>query len=493
MTWERSKEQLVRTVRELRKLPQETEWTEFKTNNDRPQEIGEYISALSNAAALEGRARAYMVWGIENTSHDIVGTNFEPFTAKVGNEPLETWLLRLLSPRIDFRFFDVPCDEGRVVLLEICPAVSHPVKFSGEEFVRVGSSKKKLKEYPEKERALWRALDKTPFEKGVAAERVSDEKLFELLDVASYFDLLGLPLPDGRAAMLDLLASDDIVARDPSGEWNITMLGGALFAKRLDEFSGLKRKAMRVVVYKGRDRTKTEREQVGTKGYAAGFEGLMNFINALVPKNEILGEAFRREMPMYPLIAVRELVANAVIHQDFSQTGTGPMVEIFSDRMEITNPGNPLVPTDRFLDSPPRSRNEILASLMRRFSICEERGSGIDKVVLETEFHQLPAPLFEAPLGSTRITLFAHKKLSKMDRTDRVRACYLHACLKWVQRDFLTNASLRERFKIDEGNRAMVSRFIRDAVDDGLIVPHEPDAAPKQMKYVPFWAKDGLR
>ena len=101
-------------------------------------------------------------------------------------------------------------------------------------------------------------------------------------------------------------------------------------------------------------------------------------------------------------VAVRELVANALIHQDFSITGAGPMVEIFEGRIEVTNPGEPLVATDRFLDSPPKSRNESLASLMRRFRICEERGSGIDKVVSQIELYQLPPPLFEVPPGSTR-------------------------------------------------------------------------------------------
>jgi ATP-dependent DNA helicase RecG len=96
---------------------------------------------------------------------------------------------------------------------------------------------------------------------------------------------------------------------------------------------------------------------------------------------------------MYPEIAVRELIANALIHQNFSVTGVGPMIEIFANRMEITNPGIPLVQTDRFLDSPPRSRNETLASIMRRIGICEERGSGVDKIIFETELYQLPAPL----------------------------------------------------------------------------------------------------
>ena len=196
----------------------------------------------------------------------------------------------------------------------------------------------------------------------------------------------------------------------------------------------------------------------------------------------------RRNLPEFPEPAVRELVANALIHQDFSVTGAGPMIEIFDGRIEITNPGEPLVDTERFLDSPPASRNEALASLLRRFDICEERGSGIDKVVAQVEGHQLPAPLFEAPPGFTRVVLFARKPMADMDRAERVRACYLHACLKYVTRDFLTNASLRERFGITTNNKAMVSRRIREAVDAGAIRPFDEHAAPKLRKYVPHWA-----
>lgn len=115
----RDHDYLLGLVRELCNLPHETDWVEFKTNYRDPHAIGEYISALANAAALHGKAHAYMLWGIENGTHVIAGTNFSPATAKKGNEPLETWLLRLLNPRIDFRFYEVMADGGRVVLLEI--------------------------------------------------------------------------------------------------------------------------------------------------------------------------------------------------------------------------------------------------------------------------------------------------------------------------------------------------------------------------------------
>ncbi|WP_295580537.1 ATP-binding protein [uncultured Lamprocystis sp.] len=135
-------------------------------------------------------------------------------------------------------------------------------------------------------------------------------------------------------------------------------------------------------------------------------------------------------------------------------------VEIFSDRMEITNPGQPLVDPARFLDNPPRSRNEALASFLRRVGVCEERGSGIDKVVFQTEYYQLPAPRFEVAGDNTIAVLFAQRPLTRMDKDDRVRACYLHACLRYVERDFMTNSTLRERFGIERQNSAQASRLI---------------------------------
>jgi predicted HTH transcriptional regulator len=209
----------------------------------------------------------------------------------------------------------------------------------------------------------------------------------------------------------------------------------------------------------------------------------------VLPANEVIEQALRKSVPMFPELAVRELVANALIHQDLFVTGAGPMVEIFEDRIEITNPGEPLVDTERFVDTPPRSRNEALASLMRRVRICEERGSGIDKVLSQVEWFQLPAPLFEKPDGFTRVVLFAHKPLAAMDRAERVRACYLHACLRYVGREYLTNASLRKRFGIDTRNSAIASRIIKEGIEGGVIVADDPGAAPKLMRYLPAWAR----
>jgi len=488
MTRARSRESLVGLVRELLKQPKEAEWVEFKQNNGDGQEIGEYISALANSAALEEKAFAYVLWGIENETRKILGTEFDPTTAKRGNEELESWLLRLLSPRIDFRFFEVTLPEGRVVLLEIARAFPHPVKFSGEEYVRVGSYKKKLKDFPEKERTLWRLLDKTPFEKGTAAERVSDEDVLRLLDVPLYFDLQKLPLPDGHAAILETIADDELIVRADSGGWSITNLGAVLFGKDLTFFPGLRRRVVRVIHYKGKGKVETDRERPVQVEYAAGLNEAVKLVMAWVPSREVLRGAFQREEPDYPETAIREVIANALVHQDLGETGAGPMVEIFDGRIEVTNPGEPLVPTDRFVNTPPKSRNDALASLMRRLDLCEERGSGIDKVIGATEAHRLLPPLFEVPPGFTRVVLFGPRPFSDLDRVERLRACYQHACLRYTEGQPVTNPSLRERFGLPETMAAPISRLIKDAVEARLLVARDATTSRRMMEYVPYWA-----
>lgn len=207
------------------------------------------------------------------------------------------------------------------------------------------------------------------------------------------------------------------------------------------------------------------------------------------PSNEIMESALRKQVKMYPEVAVREFVANALIHQDFAITGAGVMIEIYSDRIEITNPGVPLVDTNRFIDAVPRSRNEGLASLMRRLNICEERGSGVDRAIAMVETYQLPAPKFVRGEDNTTVTLYAYKPLSKMNKEDRVRACYQHCCLQYVSNLQTTNQTVRKRFNISEKNYPMASRIISDAINDAFIKTADPDnSSKKHAAYIPYWA-----
>lgn len=481
-------QELVALIAELRTLPHETEWVEFKHNKAEPQDIGEYISALSNSAALHHKQSAYIVWGIEDTTHNLVGTTFKPRHAKQGNEELENWLLRLLSPRIELQIYEVVHESKVIVIFKVQPAPRAPVAFSGIEYIRVGSYKKKLKDYPEKERTLWAIFSETKFESDFAVIGATSDEVLSLIDYTACFELLKYPLPDNRAGILDRLQQENIIQARADDSFDITNMGAILFAKELTRFDRLSRKALRIIQYKGNNRIETLRERTGTRGYAVGFEGAIGYIHNLLPQNEEIGQALRKTVSVYPDEAIRELVPNALIHQDFSIGGTGPMVEIFSDRIEFTNPGTPLIDTLRFIDEPPQSRNEALAGLMRRMNICEERGSGVDKVIFYVELFQLPAPEFIVTDNHIRVVLYAPKSLNDMDQKDRIRACYQHACLRVMSNDQMTNSSFRERLGVEQKNYATVSRIIRETVDAGMVRPVDPDTSRRYMKYVPFWA-----
>ncbi|MFA5864259.1 MAG: ATP-binding protein [Phycisphaerae bacterium] len=480
-------EELKQLVEHLRTQPTETEWLEVKHNNDNPQEIGEYISALSNSAALLRRNQAFILWGVNNDTHELVGTSFCPRQKKIGNEELENWLAHQLTPRIDVQIHEGKVGDIPVVLFEIQPAIHQPVSFSGIEYIRVGSYKKRLKEHPEKERLLWALSTEKPFEECVAAPNVSANDVLSLVDYTTCFRLLNIPLPDNRQAILDRLMTEKVIVRHSSDRFDITNVGAILFAANLSRFTRLTHKAPRVIIYRGENRTDTIKEQKGgSLGYAIGFTGLVSYITDQLPQNEQIEKAIRRQVRIYPEIAIRELVANALIHQDLNMHGTRPMIEIFTDRMEISNPGLPLINTLRFIDEPPQSRNEILAGMMRRMSICEERGSGVDKVIFHVEAFQLPAPDFRTTTKHTVAVLYGPRDFSKMDRQDRIRACYQHACLWYVSGKQITNQTLRDRLKIEKTNYPMASRIIRDTIDAELIRPMT--GSGKESGYVPFWA-----
>ncbi len=474
---------------ELTRLTEETEWVEFKINKWSPEDIGKYISAISNSSALHGRETGYIVWGVENSKHTIIGTTFKPRQEKVGNEALENWLVHWLYPRIDFRIHEFNHNGKQVVIFEIPRAIHTPVRFKDCEYIRIGSYTKKLRDHPEKERSLWHILDPLPFEDSIALTNLTVDQVLSLIDYPAFFDVNNLNLPDNSNGIIEQLKKDGVIKdHGVNKKYDIKNLGAILYAKDLRNFDRLARKTIRVIQYRNSTRLETIKEQEGRKGYAIGFEGLIEYINDRLPQNEEIQKALRKEVKVYPEIAVRELVANTLIHQDFTMRGTGPTVEIFNDRIEITNPGTPLIDTMRFIDSPPVSRNEKLASKMRYLNICEERGSGIDKVITYVELFQLPPPDFQVINNHTKAILFALKQFSDMDTPDRIRACYQHAVLCWVSNKNMTNSSLRKRFGIAKENSAIVSRIIKDTCKAGLIKPVNPESTSrKHARYIPFW------
>lgn len=475
-------------IDKLRELPTETEWVEFKTNNEDPDLIGKNISALANAAALYEKTYAYMVWGVDDTTHEIVGTSFKYTLAKKGQEELEGWLRRLLSFNADFTVETVSIEDKDIVLFCITPAISRPIYFEKTAYIRIGSSTKKLHDNPSIETNLWRKLQKTNFENQIAKKDVSYDEISSYIDMTYYFDIKGIPQPTDILKTIHYFVEEKCLQQQDNGLYSITNLGAILFAKKLSNFSSLARKAVRVVSYNDTTRLQLNKQNLFDKGYALCFNEILTYINAIVPSKEIIDSALRETITTYPLLAIRETIANALIHQDLSITGTGPLIEIFANRIEVTNPGLPLVDIYRIIDNPPKSRNEQLASLMRMLKMCEELGTGWDKITDTCEFAQLPAPAINLYQENTKVTLFSYKPFSTLTIEERIWACYLHACIKQVNGDYLTNSSLRLRFGVKETSSGSISRLIKEAVTQKCIRPLDPMTAPRYMKYIPWWA-----
>ena len=481
-------ENLDKLVLELCKLPDETGWVEFKHNNSNPEMIGKDISALANSALISDRNCAYMIWGIEDGTHNIIGTTVRLKQEKRGGQELENWLRFLLSKNADFEMHSVDIEGKHVEILIIAKAVGLPITFEKIEYIRVGSYTKKLMDFPSLQTQLWDRLRHVNFEDIFAMIDLQISDIFHYLNCEKYFEILNMPLPIESISYLHYLQEDGIIVKQDNGLYSITNLGAILFAKRMSDFSRVGRKALRIVQYEGNSRLTILKEDIANEGYAVCFENSVKLVNNLLPSKEDIDSAQRKMVSVFPLPAIREAIANSLIHQDFFHTGTGPVIEMFSNRVEITNPGRPLVDVMRIIDNPPKSRNEKLASVMRRLNMCEELCRGWDRMVMSCELKQLPAPRIQIYQESTKVSLFSHIEFTNISLEDKIWSAYLHSCIKFTEGDALTNSSLRERFGVAESSSGSISRLIKEVLTKKLIKPLDPNTAPRYMRYIPIWA-----
>ena len=458
------------------RAPNESEGLEFKAARSgfHGPKLLDYCIAIAN----EGGGKL-ILRVTDKRPRAVVGTKAVNDTQGMQKKILDTL-------NFDVRVEEVLHPAGRVVICHIpSRPIGTPLEHDGRYLMRSGEELRSMR--PERLREIF-AEGRPDWLMRIAKAHCSTAEVISLLDTQVYFDLLAKPYPTNRPAVLEKFENEKLIIEDTNG-YSITNLGAILFGKQLDDFEGLARKAPRVIVYEGPHKLQSSRVFApGSKGYAVGFLRLIDFINSHVPSNEVIGKALRREVKMFPEEAIRELVANALIHQDFNETGTSVTVEIYSDRLEVSNPGKPIIPPDRFADEY-QSRNERLAGLMRRLGICEEQGLGIDRVIASTEVYGLPAPDFRLGERHTMAILYAQKKFESMDRGERIRACYWHCVLRYVTGQKMTNASLRDRFSLSESKAETVSRIIAETLHEGKIKSDDPSRTSKKYaSYIPYWA-----
>lgn len=245
-------------------------------------------SAISNGARLAGKDYGYVLWGVDDKTHLIIGTIFQPHHEKISNQDFQFWLATKLKPNLAINFKIVQHSKGRVVLLEIPAALTIPTTFDNIAYIRIGSATPKLADHPDYHTRLIESLRPYMWEHGIAKQYVTGDEVLNTLDYTSYFRLNKQPLPDNRSGIFEKLSADQLIMRDVADKWNITNLGAILFAVDLSQFgSALARKGVRIIAYDGFNKASsvTHRND-NTKGYANAFENLTDFINNILPDNE---------------------------------------------------------------------------------------------------------------------------------------------------------------------------------------------------------------
>ena len=460
-------------------IPAENEHLEFKEAREKynDEEVLKYSVAFANEGG------GYLVLGVTDAPpRNVVGT--KAFVSETKLNKLKLTIVEQLGIRVDAQ--TIEHHDGRVLIFDIpSRLVGSPLDFKGAYLMRSGESVVAMT--PDRLKEIFAESSDDWFSQA-AKENLDADDVIALLDTQAYFDLLEQPYPSTQSEVLQRFDSEYFILAT-SEQWTITNLGALLLAKDMEKFSSdISLKAPRFVLYDGAGKINTSIDVQGKFGYAVGFERLVNFVNESAPHNRILEETIRREIRMFPDDALRELIANALVHQDFSVRGASVMIEMYMDRVEISSPGKPPIDIFRFIDGY-QSRNERLARVMRRLGICEEKGSGIDKVIDAVEVFQLPAPEFRFDGIRTTAILFSHKDFSAMSRSERIRACYQHCCLLHVSRRSMTNTTLRRRFGLADDRVTTASAIIAATKQEGLIKPRNQSqaASTRYAAYMPFW------
>ncbi len=479
ITWQNKAIKLLENS--LSPIPQELNGIDWKCAlSDKSERLAQHLCAFSNT-----KNGGYIVFGINDTDVSFVDMSkdeIEEITQKMGNIARNNlaWSIQLEHAVVDY--------NGHALLfIRIPEQTNKPIYLRGKDIYEayIRSAGHTVKMSREQVHELIAQSHGLTFEDRVAVNVNSAEDVLRLLDYGKFFEMLHKNVPTDTPRIITQLEEYGLIAAKGDA-YEILNLGAILFARELRDFNTLRGKEIIVRRYEGTNNRVLNIEYVCNSGYAVGFEGLIDFIakNTSVERIKVL----RSQEPSYPIVAVRELLANMMVHQDFAVKGMLSTVEIFTNRIAFTNPGSSLNDVNRLIDLPPHSRNEKMAQLMLLLDMCERRGSGIDRAT--DAIGQMKLPAYKAQSGDdfTRITLFPKKNVKDMTREERIAACYQHACLLYEDGQSFNNMSVRERFNLNKNQTVLASRILSDTQQAGLIKPVNPEMEAKRYyAYIPYY------
>lgn len=478
MDW---KEKAIRTLRDsLYPIPEELNELDWKSGlSNKTERLAQHISAFSNY-----KGGGMLVYGVHNdgTCFDLTKEDMDEIIEKLGNVAKNNLCY---SITIDHSIMEY---EGHALLFIYIPEQKEkPVYLRGgnifDSYYRSAGQTVKMSRNQVK--SMIAESQGITFEEQTAKENLSDGEVLELLDYKAFYERIDKNIPSATDTILSKMG-DYGFCRKNGNHWSITNLGAILYANDIRNFEDLKFREIVIHKYVGTNNRQQEFEQHITRGYAAAFEEVVDFVMQNTGKEKI--DVLRETIPTYPRVAIREIAANMLVHQDMGISGIPLSIEIFTNRIVFTNPGAPLNNINRLIDLPPNSRNEKLAQTMFMLHICEKRGSGIDRAVAAIEEMVLPAVKFTKGEEHTRVFLYPQKKLKDMTKQDKIDACYQHACLMYEEDMPINNQSVRERFELNKNQASVASRIIAETLEAGFIKPADEETASKKyMTYIPFY------
>ena len=478
MDW---KEKAIKILKDsLYPIPSELNELDWKSGlSDKTERLAQHLSAFANM-----KGGGILVYGVRNdgTCFDMRKEDIDKTVQLIGNIALNTLVYSIPIEHSVINF------EGHSLLFIYIPEQKDkPVHLRGKDIYASyhRSAGQTVKMSRNQVKALIATSQGITFEQQVAIDNLTKEQVLILLNYKALYRILDKDTPQSSDAIIDRL-TDYNLCKQTGTNWAITNLGAILFARKLQDFPNMAGHEVIVRKYIGTNNRQQEFEQHGAYGYAVGFEGLIDFI--MTNTSSELIDVKREAVPTYPKVAIREFIANALVHQDFGITGMPVTIEIFSNRLSITNAGAPLNDINRLIDLPPQSRNEQLAQMMFTLGICERRGSGIDRAIAAIEKMNLPPVKFTKSEQHTRVFMYPQKSLKEMTKQEKISACYQHACLMYEDGDKINNQSVRERFELSKNDSSIASRIISDTLEAGLIKSADNETASKKyMSYIPFY------
>ncbi len=478
MNW---KERAMESLRDsLYPVPEELNELDWKSAlSEKSERLAQHISAFSNY-----KGGGVLVYGVRNdgTCIDLSKAEMDNIIEKLGNIAKNNLAYSITIDHSVMEF------EGHALLFIYIPEQKDkPVYLRGHDIFDsyYRSAGQTVKMSRNQVKAMIAESQGITFEQQIAKEHLTSGEVLQLLDYKSFYERIDKNVPSATDTILNKMGDYGFCIAD-GNLWNITNLGAILYANNLREFEGLKNREIVIHKYVGTNNLQQEFEQHITRGYAAAFDDVVEFVMKSTGKEKI--DLRREAVPTYPRVAIREITANMLVHQDLGITGIPISIEIYTNRIAFTNPGAPLNNINRLMDLPPNSRNEKLAQTMFMLHICEKRGSGIDRAIAAIEEMVLPAIKFTKGEEHTRVFLYPQKSLKDMSKQEKIDACYQHACLMFEEDKAINNQSVRERFELNKNQSSVASRIIADTLEAGYIKSaDEETVSRKYMTYIPFY------